>query len=108
MNYFAGMGYRVKIKKAKGIILPVNSELRFSALANFYHRFQQEFQHDFGPNFLGNRNPQTRKTSYQYGTTIQFKAGIVRPVYNKFKIGIDLLMPFYNRLSKHEIFREGS
>lgn len=105
-NYFGGIGYRVKIKKIKGKIIPVNSEVRFSAIANFYNTFQQEFQHDFGANFLGNPNPQTRNNSYQYGTTIQLKAGVVRPIYKKFKIGIDLVMPVYNKLRKDEIFKE--
>jgi hypothetical protein len=105
-NYFGGIGYQVKIKKAKGKILSVNSEVRFSAIANFYNTFQQEFQHDFGENFLGNPNPQIRKKSYQYGTAIQLKAGVVRPVYKKFKVGIDLVMPVYNKLRKDEIFKE--
>lgn len=105
-TYFGGFGYQVKIKKENGKIIPLNSELRFSAIANFYNSFQQEFQHDFGANFLGNPNPQTRKNSYQYGTTIQLKAGIVRPVYQKFKIGLDLVLPVYNRLCKDEILKK--
>jgi hypothetical protein len=105
-QYFGGIGYRVKIKKTNGIIIPLNSEVRFSAIASLCNTFQQEFQHDFGENFLGNPNPQTRNNSYQYGTTIQLKAGIVRPVYKKFNIGIDLVVPVYNRLHKDEIFKE--
>lgn len=105
-NYFGGIGYQIKIKRTKGNILPLNSEARFSALVNFYDTFQQEFQHDFGENFLGNPSPQVRKNRYQYGTIIQLKAGVVRPVYKKMKIGIDLVMPVFNKLRKDEIFKE--
>lgn len=108
LNYFGGIGYRIRIKKAKGKTLPVNSELRFSVIANFYNTFQQEFQHDFNGNFLENPNPQIRKNSYYYGNSMHIKGGLVRPVYKKFKIGIDLVVPFYNRLSKDEIFKENT
>lgn len=107
-NYFGGVGYRVILKKANGKILPVNSEVRFSAIGNFYHTFQQEFLHNFGGNFLGNPNPQKRKSSYIYGTSIHLKGGIVRPVYKKLKIGIDLVVPVYHRLRKDEIFKENT
>jgi hypothetical protein len=106
VNYFGGIGYRVKIKKVFGKILPKIPELRFSAIANLYYTFQQIFEHDFGGILFGNPNPQVRKDSYQYGNSIHLKAGIAMPIYKKFKIGIDLVMPVYSRLHKDVIFKE--
>ena len=106
-NYFVGIGYRVKIKNKKGKVLPVNSEVRFSAIGNFYNTFQQEFDNGgYHDPYYG--NPQRRNSNYQYGTSIHLKAGIVRPIYKKLKIGIDLIVPAYNRLRKDEIFREST
>ncbi|MCZ2140391.1 MAG: hypothetical protein LC096_03275 [Bacteroidia bacterium] len=107
-NYFGGVGYRIKVKSKNENILSVNSEIRFSAIANFFYTFQQEFQHDFGENFLENPNPQIRKRSYQYGTSVHLKGGISRPIYRKIKIGVELTVPVYNRLRKDEIFRENT
>ncbi len=106
VNYFGGLGFRTQLEKKRGKIIKTNSDLRFSAIVNIYNTYQQEFKHDFGANFLGNPNPQIRKNSYQYGTSIQLMAGILRPVYKNFKIGIDIAVPAYNRLKKDEIFRE--
>jgi len=104
-NYFGGLGYQVNLKKALGNILPVNSEFRFSAIVNFYNSFQQEFDNGgYHDPFYG--NPQTRNDNYQYGTSIQLKAGVVRPIYKKFIIGLDVVVPGYNRLRKDLIFKE--
>ncbi len=108
LNYFGGIGYQVKIKRVNRKILPVNSEVRFYAIVNFYNSFQQEFQHDFEWNLFENPNPQIRQRSYHYGTSFYLKGGIVRPVYEKLKIGIDMVVPVYNRLRKDEIFREST
>jgi hypothetical protein len=107
-HYFGGMGYRKIIaSKSKGII-PQNSEFRFLALFNLFNTFQQVFQHDFNGNLFGNPNPQIRKLNYQYGSSVFLKAGIVRPIFKHFKLGIDLLLPVYNKWRKDEIFKENT
>lgn len=105
INYFGGIGYQLKIKKGK--VLPVNSEARVSIIGSFYNTFQQEFDNGgYHDPYYG--NPEIRKRSYKYGSSIQLRGGIVRSVYKRFKIGIDLILPIYSRLRKDEIFKENT
>lgn len=106
LNYFGGIGYNKILSKSKSKILPKNSGFRFLAVYNFFDTYKQEFKHDFGGNLFGNPNPQIRKDNYSFGSSIGLQAGINRPVYKNFGIGLDILLPVYNKWQKDKIFKE--
>lgn len=106
-TYFGGIGYRIQLVGMKTKVLPENTEVRFLALFNIYNTFQQEFDNGgYHDPYYG--NPQKRRNSYYYGTSLFLKGGLVRPIYKNFKIGVDLAVPVYNRWRKDEIFRENT
>ncbi|MEQ1798608.1 MAG: hypothetical protein ABL872_11700 [Lacibacter sp.] len=108
-NYFGGVGYNKILSKNKSKILPQNSALRLLAVYNFFNTYKQEFKHDFdNDNLFGNINPQIRKESYSLGNSIILQAGILRPIFKNFGIGLDLLVPVYNKWRKDKIFRENT
>lgn len=106
IHYFGGIGYNKVISKNRGKILPKNSGFRFLVIYNFFNTYKQDFKHDFDRNLLGNPNPQIRKDNYSFGSSIGLQAGINRPVYKNFGIGLDILLPVYNNWRKDKIFKE--
>jgi hypothetical protein len=97
LTYFGGVGYNT--------IIGEKYNLRFLAAYNFFNTYKQEFKHDFN-GLPGNINPQIRKDSYAFGSSIVLQPGISRPLYKNFRIGIDILLPVYNKWRKDKIFRE--
>lgn len=108
ISYHGGIGYRLFIKGKRQVLLSPGSELRLTAIVQGHNTFQQTFQHQYSSDFLGNPNPQKRKERYHYGFSVVAKAGLVRPVSNRFKIGLDLLVPVFNQWRKDRIFREST
>lgn len=106
LHYFGGLGYRKYISQQYKKSLLLNSEIRLLALYNIFNTFQQVFRHDFGGDLLGNPNPQIRKNKYHYGSSLTLKGGLVIPAGRKFKAGLDLVFPVYNRWRKDAIFKE--
>lgn len=106
LNYFGGIGYSTSLLKDHGKILPKSSGFRFLAVYNIFDTYKQEFKHDFTGNFLGNPNPQIRKDNYSLGSSIVLQAGVNRPLHKNFGIGLDVLVPVYNRWRKDKIFKE--
>ncbi len=106
LNYFGAIGYNKILSKNTGKILPKNSGFRFLAVYNFFDTYKQGFKHDFDNVFLGNVNPQIRKDNYSFGSSIVLKAGVNRSLYKNWGVGLDLLIPVYNRWRKDKIFRE--
>lgn len=105
LNYLGGIGYSILLSKNKSKILPKNSGVRLLAVYNIYNTYKQEFKHD--GNFSGgNINPQMRKKNYSLGSSIILQAGINRPLHKNFSIGLDILLPVYNKWRKDNIFRE--
>jgi hypothetical protein len=105
LNYFGGIGYNKILSKSKSKILPKNSGFRLLAAYNFFNTYKQEFKHSFN-SLEGNINPQIRKDNYSFGSSIVLQAGVHRPLYKGFGIGLDILFPIYNRWRKDQIFRE--
>ncbi|MET0635304.1 MAG: hypothetical protein ABWZ25_04715 [Chitinophagaceae bacterium] len=106
LQYFGGLGYSKRIARQNKKIIPGNSEIRLLVLYNIFNTYQQMFQHEFEGNFLNNPNPQIRKSKYYYGSSLTVKGGLVSPVVKRIKVGIDLVVPVYNRWRKDAIFRE--
>jgi hypothetical protein len=106
LNYWGGIGYNKLFMRNHGKILPKNSGFRVLVVYNFYATYKQEFKHDFDGNLFGNPNPQIRKENYSLGNSLGLQAGFNRPLFKKVGIGIDLLLPIYNKWRKDRIFRE--
>ena len=98
-NYFIGFGYSKNLSNKYSV--------KISTIYSFLNSFKQEFNNggytsrEFG-------NPQTRKEKYHFGNSLITQAGLFREVYKNYKIGVDLLLPVYNKWRKDEIFREDS
>ncbi len=105
LHYFGGFGYSINLKKNIGKIFPLQTEIRLATIANFYNSTEQVFDNGgYHDPYYG--NPQIRKSSYFYGSSIQVKGGILRPLSKKIKIGVDLIIPVYNKFRKDKIFKE--
>ncbi|MBL7727555.1 MAG: hypothetical protein JNM68_07720 [Dinghuibacter sp.] len=108
VHYSGSIGYRKKAGARLAKSFLKKTEARLSATYNLYQTYRQEFTHDFGSNFLGNPNPQIRKANYRYGTSVALNAGLVNPVFKSLSMGVQLVVPVYNRWKKDAIFRDAA
>ena len=97
IHYSVGIGYCKPLnKKYSG---------NFLAVYNFFNTYKQEFDNGgYTSVFYG--NPQVRKEKYAFGNSVVLQAGLSRHLYKRFGIGLDVLLPIFNKWRKDAIFRE--
>lgn len=96
-HYLLGIAYQAKL----------SNKYNFEATISYngYETYRQEFR----PLFISNESKQStkvRNVNYKFGESFIVQGGINRKVYKDIKAGMDILIPFYTRWKKDEVFLE--